>query len=198
MKPRYSLSFLIFHFSFLFFLSSCSDKDDAPYPSVITELVDCPTDEGGTISHIVLDDDTTLPLTNPQSGLQASVTYRCMAGFTLDSGKATLYSLTGAFLLRDSTAVAQTDPTAVVSLWRTSRYLNLHLLPKTQGGEQSWGFITDSIAGRHAYLRLHHRQGEDPTAYSTDVYASLPLSLVDADTITLCIQTFNGTKSWEL
>ena len=186
---------LLLLFTF-FSLSSCrDDNDDAPYPSIITEMADCPTNSDGTMVKIVLDDDTELPLSNPQTGLKADVIYRCLAGYTLDKGQATLYSLKSAALLRDSTSVAQCDPVNVVSLWQTRRYINLHLMPKTQDqGTHSWGFITDSIRGRHAYLRLHHRQGSDPTAYSTDVYASLPLHLVEADTITLLIRTFSGTK----
>lgn len=179
-----------------FSLSSCrDDNDDSPYPSLITELVDCPTNSEGTMVKIVFDNDTELPLSNPQMDLKPNVTYRALAGYTLDGRKATLYSLKAAALLRDSTSVACYDPVNVASLWRTRRYINLHLLPKTQGeGQHAWGFITDSIRGQHAYLRLHHRQGTDPTSYSTDVYASLPLALVDADTITLRIRTFSGTK----
>lgn len=147
---------------------------------------------------IVLDNDTELPLSNPQTGLKPNVTYRALAGFALDNGKVRLYSLKSATLLRDSTSVAQCDPVNVTSIWRTRRYINLHLLPKTQGGEQSWGFITDSIVGNHAYLRLHHRQETDPTSYSTDVYASLPLKLLEANQFTIRINTFSGTKEWEL
>lgn len=158
-------------------------------------MADCPTNSEGTMVKIVLDNETELPLSNPQTGLKPNVTYRALAGFALDNGKVRLYSLKSATLLGDSTSVAQCDPVNVVSLWQTRRYINLHLMPKTQDqGTHSWGFITDSIRGRHAYLRLHHRQGNDPTAYSTDLYASLPLALVDADTITLRIRTFSGTK----
>ena len=180
-------------------LSSCHDDDDAPYPPIVTEMADCPTDAGGTMTAILLDDGTRLTLTNPQTGLKKSVTYRALAGYTRQADRATLYSLTPAALLRDSTSVAHCDPVNVVSLWRTSRYINLHLLPKTQGqAAHAWGFITDSITDRHAYLRLHHRQGQDPTSYSTDQYASLPLDLVDADRFTIRIRTFQGLREWEL
>ena len=189
-----------FVFSLLpFVLLSCSDdKDDGPYPSIVSEMADCPTNSEGTMMKIVLDNDTELPLSNPQTGLKPNVTYRALAGFALDNGKVRLYSLKSATLLRDSTSVAQCDPVNVTSIWRTRRYINLHLLPKTQGGEQSWGFITDSIVGNRAYLRLHHRQGTDPTSYSTDVYASLPLQLLEANQFTIRINTFSGTKEWEL
>lgn len=198
MKPHFRL--LSFVFSLLpFVLLSCSDdKDDGPYPSIVSEMADCPTNSEGTMVKIVLDNDAELPLSNPQTGLKPNVTYRALAGFALDNGKVRLYSLKSATLLRDSTSVACCDPVNVASLWRTHRYINLHLLPKTQGGEQSWGFITDSIVGNRAYLRLHHRQGTDPTSYSTDVYASLPLKLLEANQFTLRINTFSGTKEWEL
>lgn len=192
-------SFLILLSSFLISLSSCHDDDDAPYPSVITELADCPTDAQGTMSSIVLDDDTRLTLSNPKTGLKPSVTYRALVGYTLgNDGYATLYSAKPATLLKDSTDVAISDPTNIVSIWRTGRYINLHLLPKTQGGNQTWGYIVERIEGQHAYLRLHHRQGSDPISYSTDQYASLLLSDIEADTFTLTIETFSGTKSWEL
>ena len=181
-------------FLFLISLSSCDDKDDGPYPSIVTELADCPTDAEGRMTQIVLDDDTRLTLSNPQTGLKANAVYRALAGYTLSDGQATLYSLTAAALLRDSTAIAQCDPTNVASLWLTRRYLNLHLLPKTQGqGRHTWGYIVDSIAGDHAYLRLHHRQGSDPASYTADQYASLPLDSIAANTITLRIATFSGT-----
>ena len=198
MKPHFRL--LSFVFSLLpFVLLSCSDdNDDSPYPSIVSEMADCPTNSEGTMMKIVLDNDTELPLSNPQTGLKPNVTYRALAGFALDNGKVRLYSLKSATLLRDSTSVAQYDPVHVTSIWRTRRYINLHLLPKTQGGEQSWGFITDSIVGNHAYLRLHHRQETDPTSYSTDVYASLPLKLLEANQFTIRINTFSGTKEWEL
>ena len=153
------------------------------------------------MTEIVLDNDTRLTLSNPKKGLKPSVIYRALVGYTLDGngGQATLYSAKATVLLHDSTSVAQCDPVNVISLWRTGRYINLHLLPKTQNqGQHAWGFIVENITDRHAYLRLHHRQGTDPTAYSTDQYASLLLSDIEADDFTLTIETFSGTRSWEL
>lgn len=197
MKRPVRLSFFILNFSFLISLSSCSnDNDDTPYPNLITEMADCPTDSEGTMKSIVLDDDTRFSITNQQTNLKPNVTYRCLADYVVEgNGQVTLYGLKSCPILRDSTAIAQCDPVNVVSLWRTRRYINMHLRPMTMDQEMhDWGFITDSIRGRHAYLRLHHRQGSDPTAYSTDLYASLPLDLVEADTITLRIRTFSGTN----
>ena len=198
-RPFHSiLTSLLFLLTTLLSLS-CSDDNDTPYPSIITELADCPTDAQGTMSSIVLDDDTRLTLSNPKTGLKSSVTYRALVGYTLgNDGYATLYSAKPATLLKDSTDVGISDPTNIVSIWRTGRYINLHLLPKTQGGNQTWGYLVERIEGQHAYLRLHHRQGSDPISYSTDQYASLPLDLVDADRFTIRIETFQGLREWEL
>ncbi|MCD8303018.1 MAG: hypothetical protein LUC44_08405 [Prevotellaceae bacterium] len=165
-------------------LTACSDDDDA-YPSIVTELVDGLTNSRGEMEKILTDDDVYYSLTNPQSGLVPNAAYRCLCGYTADGVNATLYTLSGAYLLRDSTEVAVKDPLAIVSAWQTRRYINLHLSVKTQGGTQYFGYVTDSIVGRHAYLSLHHRQNGDPEAYSTDVYASLPLDSIPATTITL-------------
>jgi len=127
----------------------------------MTEMVDCPTDAKGTMTTIVLDDDTRLTLTNPQVDLKPSVVYRCLADYVIeDDGKATLYGLRSCPILRDSTDLAKTDPLGVVSLWRTRRYINLHLMPKTQDkGTHGWGFITDSIRveGSKSYYRFYER-----------------------------------------
>lgn len=184
----------------LFCLWACNESNEEDtYPSIITELADGLTDPEGNLTKLELDNNAILNLTNPQAGLAPNAVYRCLAGYTTNGqGTATLRSAVSAYLLHDSTEVAATDPVAVVSVWRTPRYINLHLRPKTQGGKQSWGIIVDRIVGRHAYLRLHHRQGTDPTAYSTDVYASLFLSDIAADDFTITIETFSGTVSREL
>lgn len=184
----------------LFYLWACNESNEEDtYPSIITELADGITDPEGNLTKLELDNNTILNLTNPQAGLAPNAVYRCLAGYTTNGPEtATLRSAVSAYLLHDSTEVAATDPVAVVSVWRTPRYINLHLRPKTQGGKQSWGIIVDRIIGRHAYLRLHHRQGTDPTAYSTDVYASLFLADIAADDFTITIETFSGTVSQEL
>ncbi len=167
-----------------FCLMACGDDDDV-YPAIVTELVDGLTNSRGEMEKILTDEDVCYSLTNPQSGLVPDVAYRCLCGYIADGDNATLYTLTGAYLLRDSTEEAVKDPLTIVSAWQTRRYINLHLSVKTRGGTQYFGYVTDSIVGRHAYLSLHHRQNADPEAYSADVYASIPLDSVPATTITL-------------
>lgn len=175
--------------------TACSSEQDT-YPNVITEMADIHTDEAGNTTTMELDNGQAFGITNPTSGLKSSHTYRVLAGYVALGDKATLYSSQGAYILNDSTLTPQNDPTRVVSVWRTDRYINLHLAPLTQGGIQHWGIITDSIVGEHRYLYLHHNQNGDPTSYTTDVYASLPIE--GNDRITLRIKTFEGTRTFEL
>ncbi len=189
------VSLLLLFTGILLSLSSCNDEE-ASYPSVITEMADCLTDDEGTLFKMVLDDNTQFPITNKQTGLEPRSLYRCLAGYTLQEGEATLYSLKACPLLCDSTHTAIHDPLNVVSIWKTHRYLNLHLQPKGQCFQHSWGFSIDSISLKHTFLQLHHRQGADPLSYSSDVYASLPLDSLQTDTLTLRIATFEGMRQW--
>lgn len=175
--------------------TSCSQKQDT-YPSVITELADIHTDAEGKTVSLELDNGNTFDIANPLTTPQKEATFRVLVGYVQQGSKAHLYSSQGAYFLNDSTATPKTDPTKVLSVWRTKRYINLHLAPLTQGGVQYWGIITDSIVGGHKYLHLHHNQNEDPASYTMDTYASLP---IDGDEqITLRVKTFEGTKTFEL
>ncbi|MCD8266287.1 MAG: hypothetical protein LUC33_03940 [Prevotellaceae bacterium] len=166
------------------FLASCNDEEES-FPSLITEMADGMTDGSGTLTTIITDGDEQYSLTNPQTGYVPNALYRLLCGYTVEGQAATLYTLEGVRILRDSTSVAQRDPLTIVSAWQTSRYLNLHLSVKTQGGTHCFGYITDSIVGEHLYLSLHHNQNQDPEAYSTDVYASIPLDSLEGSLITL-------------
>ncbi len=172
---------------FLLVLPLCfvACNDDDTYPSITTEIMDCITNNNGTIVTLLSDEGNIYTLTNPQSGLTANAIYRCLCGYTAEGNNATLYSLSGVYILRDSTERATHDPLTIVSAWKTSRYINLHLRTKAQGGTQYFGYVTDSIVDGHIYLSLHHRQNSDPEAYSTDVYASIPLDSIEGSLITL-------------
>ncbi len=165
-------------------LPSCSD-DDERFPDLTTNLADGVTNSQGQLIGIYTDDDQWLTLANPIDGLQPLSVYRCLCGYTLTEATATLYTLESVYYLRDSTDTPSRDPLTIVSVWQTPRYINLHLSIKTQGGDHHFGYITDSIADSHAYLSLHHRENNDPQAYSQDVYASIPWDSLPCNTVTI-------------
>lgn len=182
--------------STLFILFTSCMSDHTPIPIIVTEMADVHTDAEGKTAIIELDTGQKFDIINPSTGLQKDHIYRVLVSFIPYDNEAKLQSSQPAHLLCDSTATPKTDETKVLSVWRTPRYINLHLAPLTQGGTQHWGIITDSIVNGHRYIHLHHNQNGDPTSYTADVYASIPIN--GNEQITLRINTFDGEKTYEL
>lgn len=182
-------------------LHSCSDDDiKETYPSIVSEFSDIYSNDKGTLYQFVTDSQKKFLISNTLTGYAASRIYRGVCGYVANGERATLYQLQAAYVLRDSTATPRRDPTAVLSVWSTDRYINMQLQPRTQGGRQYWGYCTDSIRTKHIFLSLYHNQNADPTSYSEMTYASILLDSIPnrqpEDTITLSIRTFGGTETW--
>ena len=197
MKVKYILLFAVC------LLSCCKGSDDTSdlYPNVVTEFATILTDASGTLTELTTDAGRTYTISNPQSGFEKEVMYRVVCGYVPDGQTATLYQLTGAYLLHDSTALAfDPDPIKVTSVWQSGRYINMHLSPLTQGGKQYWGYRIGRLRGRTLHISLHHRQNNDPLSYTQTVYASLPTdnlkAIPFADSIALHINTFQGEQVW--
>ena len=200
--------FLCSLFTSVAITTSCA-SDDAPYPSILLDLVDLKTDDRGYLKEFTLDDGKTYAITNTSDGYAKKATYRALCGYVPEQTTATIYQLSGAYFLRDSSAIARRDPVTLRSIWRTPRYINLHLAPKTQGSHrQYFGFVTDSVVPTtlsdgtkttHTYLSLHHNQNGDPVSYTDDVFASIPLDSIEgldpASPVTITVNTFDGPKT---
>lgn len=189
-------------FLLLILLASCGKDSSDFYPNVITEFAMIRTDGDGTMVEFTTDDGRTYAITNPQEGYEKKARYRAVCGFVPDGQQAMLYNATGAYLLRDSTALAyKPDPLKVVSVWQSGHYINMQLSPLSQGGVQYWGYRCDSVRGRMTHLSLHHRQNGDPLSYTQTVYASLPIdslkTIPEGDSIALHIATFKGDRVWK-
>ena len=139
----------------------------------------------------------------------ADTLLRAVGGYVVeDEGKARLMTLLPLYVLRDCSELEELhrDPTNVASAWTAGGYINVHLLPKTQGKTQDWGFLRDSTldntaGGRSHYISLYHDQTDDPAAFSGHLYISIPLDSVitprtAADSIILIIGTFKQTAVW--
>lgn len=192
-------------------LFSCSDDtdDDYVYPSLINEFADLYTDESGLGIKLVADNGNTYILQTPVQDLLPTAIYRIICAFELTGSEANGYPIIkvrqarNVTLLKAQSDLTETDPTGVVSVWKGGNYINFRLTPMTQGGTQRWGYRTDSVTatstGKTYHLSLCHDQGDDPCAYSTTVYASLPFSYLNpqqGDSINITIQTFDTTKVW--
>lgn len=188
----------------LVFFASCSkDNEESSdfYPNVVTEFVMIRTDDSGTMTEFTTDGNRTYTIANLKSGYGKNVRYRAVCGYVPDGQTATLYHATGAYLLRDSTALAYTpDELNVTSVWLSGKFINMQLSPLTQGGTQYWGFRYERVTGRTTHYSLHHRQNGDPQSYTQTVYASIHVDSLKAvpagDSIALHFATFSGDKVW--
>ena len=168
---------------------------------MVSEMVIATADDNGALSAITTDDDRKYVVANAPTGYIPRARYRVMATFyPTDGGKVSLRELALCHVLRDSTSCVRHDPTSVVSAWRGGRFINMQLSPSTRGERTHyWGFAIDSVVGRVHHVSLHHGQNDDPYAYSTTVYASLPIDSTHAaagDTIVLTVHTGKDIHSW--
>jgi hypothetical protein len=181
-------------------VSSCSKEEEA-YPSIITEMADMYTNAEGVGSKITTDAGATYTITNRIADLAPNALYRILCGYVPSGNNAAIYQAQSAYYLKDSTEIAKTDPTDVKSAWRAGKYINMYLIPLTQGGTQYWGFIIDKVENGHAWVSLYHNQNGDPLSYTQPTYASLPVDdikdIQEGDIITLSIKTFNGIQTWD-
>lgn len=190
--------------------ASCSNSDDDEvYPNLVTELCMAHADAQGTLSRIVTDSGGDYHITNEVTGLNAYQKIRALIGYVTEgNGQAKVYTAQEVPLLPDASknTARYQDPTGVESVWKGGGFINFHLLPKTKGAKQGWAFLRDStttnaLGGQTHHLSLYHRQGNDPTSYSRELYLSLPIdsvatTLTAADSITFVVHTFQGPKSW--
>ena len=181
---------------------ACSDDDNERFPNMVTEFANVRSDSLGQLYEFTTDGGETYSIQNRLTGYDTCRVYRTVCGYEAQGRLATIYELQGVYVLRDSSAVARHDPTDVLSVWGTPHYLNMQLIPKTHGGRHHWGFVLDSLKSGHAFLSLHHSQNGDDTAYTTTVYASLPLDsirgLQPGDSVSLFIQGFQGMRRFHL
>ena len=183
-------------------LFSCRGDDTSEfYPNVITEFALIRTDALGTMTELTTDAGRSYTLSNPQVGYARNVQYRAVCGFVPDGATATLYQITSAYMLRDSTELAyEPDATGVVSAWLSGHFINMQLSPLTQGGTQYWGYRIDGISDGVTHISLHHRQNGDPLSYTQTVYASISIDdfelVPTGSKITLHVKTFKGDQTW--
>ena len=172
---------------------------------MVTEMALFYSDASGSIGSFTTDAGRRYTLVSPFTKVTANAIWRFMVGYVAeDDGRATVYSLEGVEVLRDSTRLTSVakDPAGFVSAWKGGGFVNLHLRPMTKGGTQSWGYVRDSLCanssgGTTHCLSLHHHQGTDYMAYSTDMYCSISLDSIAKegnpnDSLRLTITTFDG------
>jgi hypothetical protein len=211
MKRTPLLLLLTFVLGGIGLLESCS-KDDESYPNLITEMGIAYSDAQGRMTRFLTDGGKAYQVLNEVMGMENNDTTRVLTGYVIESSTtARVYTAQAVPVLHNATTqelVEGTyyDPTGVESAWTAGGFINLHLTPKTQGKKQAWAFkcdttYTNTQGGQTYDLSLCHRQLEDPTAYTTDIYVSVDLDSVatafaPTDSLHFTVYTFNGPRTW--
>lgn len=208
---------LLFFFCFVpWLLVSCSEDEEDGYPSLITEMAMARANSEGLMASFTTDDGATYYVNNDIKGMEANSLLRVLISYLKTAAPdgapagnafATVYNAKAVPILWNDTDAEQKfrDPTGIQSAWLSGGFINMHLTPKTQGGKQAWGFIQDSVSSNVLgttthHLSLYHRQLDDATAYTTDLYACIALDSIPAlapqDSICLTIKTFTSPAVW--
>jgi hypothetical protein len=213
-RHRSLLSLLLVSAAMVFFACSGNDDEKERYPALITEFTMAYADSEGLLNHFITDAGHTYFAANEVKGMDANEVARVLIGYTVEddngsqtSPRAWIYTAKAIPVLTDYIGKESPshDPTGVESVWRGGRYINCHLRPKTQGGKQSWAYLTDSVSknafgGNTYHLSLFHRQMDDQQAYSGDLYLSIPLDSIAAfnpsDSLSFTIVTYTGLLTW--
>lgn len=197
-------------------LISCTqdayEKGEGEYSLVRGDFAEAVVNSSKQVTKIVTDDGDELFLTSPYTAkwvAKADTTYRCMLYYNKVDGKAEIVSMgqvscVGVYPLSQFDKEFKTDPVKFESTWmsKTGRYLNLSIQVKTGTADdtaavQSLAVVSDTLIthpdGKQIRsLILHHDQGNVPQYYSTQVYFSIPTDRIDADSVRISINSYDG------
>lgn len=209
---------------FLFVTSSCTqdayEKGEGKYSLMRGDFVEAMVNANLQIVSMTTDDGDQLPLSEPYSAkwiTTADTVYRCMLYYNkveksqgqyvaevLSMGQVPCPTVK---TFSDFNKEFRTDPVKFESIWlsKSGKYLNLYLQLKTGVTEdtsavQKLAILTDTIItnpdGKRTHrLLLHHDQNRVPEYYSTKAYISIPTSQIDADSVHISINTYDGYMS---
>lgn len=188
------------------------DKGDNAYSYVRADFVEAVVGSNCQVSYVVTDDGERLTLNTPYAAkwiTRADTTYRAVLFYDYSGEKVEARSLSRVSTVsirkpaQFSTGV-KTDPVGLESVWLSGnrKYLNMSVILKTgdvndEEKVQTLGMVGDTITVgadglRTCQVRLFHNQGDVPEYYSQRLYFSVPLAGLEADSIRLSVNTYNG------
>lgn len=184
------------------------DKGDGKYSHLCAELVEAHTNAEKLMDYVITDEGEQLPLT-----IQAQVSwattpdsiYRALLYYNKVEAGAEPISISRIYtLVPHHIDTLKTDPIDFESAWlsTTRRYINLGIAVKIGATDdakarQSIGLHTDTLVvndngTRTLHLRFYHDQAGIPEYYTQRTYVSIPTDSIEADTVHLRINTYNG------
>ena len=196
--------------------TSCSqdayEKGEGKYSLMRGDFAEAVVNSNKQVTKIVTDDGDELSLTAPYTAkwlTKADTTYRCMLYYNKVDNTAEVISMgqvpcVGITRLSEFDKTLVTDPVKFESTWmsKTGSYLNMSILLKTgvtddSTAAQSLAIVSDTLITcadnkQIRHLILHHDQGNVPEYYSTKVYLSIPTKRIDADSVRISINSYDG------
>ena len=197
-------------------LISCTqdayEKGEGEYSLLRGDFAEAVVNSNKQVAKIITDDGDEMLVTSPYTArwiAKADTTYRCMLYYNKVEGKAEVVSMgqvpcASIVPLSQYDKELKTDPVKFESTWmsKTGRYLNLSFQVKTgvtddTAAVQSLAIVSDTLIthsdGKQIRnLILHHDQGNVPEYYSTQVYISIPTNRIDADSVRISINSYDG------
>ena len=199
------------------------EKGDNEYSYMRADFVEAVVGSNKQVVYVVTDNDKKLLLTAPYTDSwigRSDTVYRAILYYSCqdDRAKVELMGRVSTLPIKaDSVSVSTwkdklADPIGLETAWVSSnkKYLNLGLVLKTGAVDDeskvqklsmhfSSSYInSDSTCTTH--LLLSHSQGEVPEYYSQRVYISVPIQELQADTLRISVNTYDGviTKNFRL
>jgi hypothetical protein len=197
-------------------LISCTqdayEKGEGEYSLLRGDFAEAIVNSNKQVAKIITDDGDEMLVTSPYTAkwiAKADTTYRCMLYYNKVEGKAEVVSMgqvpcAAIVPLSKFEKDLKTDPVKFESTWmsKTGRYLNLSIQVKSGVTDdttavQSLAIVSDTLIthsdGKQIRnLILHHDQGNVPEYYSTQVYVSIPTNRIDADSVRISINSYDG------
>ena len=197
-------------------LISCTqdayEKGEGEYSLLRGDFAEAVVNSNKQVAKIITDDGDEMFVSSPYTArwiAKADTTYRCMLYYNKVDGKAEVVSMgqvpcASIVPLSQYDKELKTDPVKFESTWmsKTGRYLNLSFQLKTgvtddTAAVQSLAIVSDTLIthsdGKQIRnLILHHDQGNVPEYYSTQVYISIPTNRIDADSVRISINSYDG------
>ena len=188
------------------------EKGEGEYSLLRGDFAEAVVNSNKQVAKIITDDGDEMLVTSPYTAkwiAKADTTYRCMLYYNKVEGKAEVVSMgqvpcAAIVPLSKFEKELKTDPVKFESTWmsKTGRYLNLSIQVKSGVTDdttavQSLAIVSDTLIthsdGKQIRnLILHHDQGNVPEYYSTQVYVSIPTSRIDADSVRISINSYDG------
>jgi hypothetical protein len=213
-KERMKSLFYLFTFILIYLIAACTqdayEKGEGELSQMTAEMGDGYTSTEKKVTRFVTDDDVELTVATPFSTKimpKADTVYRAVFYYAKTGEQAEVKGLNPVGVIRPR-AIAidslKTDPVKLESVWmgKSRRYINLSVYimlgtNENDSVKQKLGCHRDTLiqnadSTRTLRLMLYHDQATVPQYYSQRTYLSIPTKGLDADSVELTVNTYNG------